>query len=61
MPNENSKAVFDVETDGCIFTTWPNGDMIDLRNLHLGKEESANLAWLINHGSTLTVTVKIKD
>jgi len=42
------KAEFDVGVDQIRLTTQTNGDRIEIRGIHLGESEAANLALLIN-------------
>lgn len=52
------KSEFTIKTDQIEFRTMTNGDRIDIRGVHLGKESAANLAWLINNGDKLKITIK---
>lgn len=64
------KAEFQVLSDQIKFTTQTNGDRIEIKGIHLGKTDAANLAELINlpptmvHGTSkeviLVITVKEK-
>ncbi len=41
--------VFETMADSVAFKTNTNGDEITITNIILDKEQSASLAWLINH------------
>jgi len=57
-----TKAEFDVPKDCMVFITRTNGDQIVIKRVHLGPENAANLANLINTpDGVLRVTVKRKD
>ena len=60
-----TKAEFEVKADGIVFTTMTNGDHIEIGPhgfppLHLGQQTASDLAFLVNSGSVLTVTIKAK-
>jgi len=55
------KSEFDVPFDCMKFTTRTNGDRIEMRKLHLGPEQAAHLATLINTpNGILRVQIKAK-
>ena len=60
-----TKAEFEVNADGIKLTTMTNGDQIEIGPhgfppLHLGQEAATNLAFLVNSGNVLVVTIKEK-
>lgn len=52
--------VFETIADSVAFETNTNGDMITITNINLSKEQSASLAWLINHEVTTNLKFRIK-
>ena len=52
--------VFETKADSVNLTTSTNGDKICISNLELSKEQSASLAWLINHEATTNLKFRIK-
>jgi len=54
------KCEFDVPLDNMILQTRTNGDRIEIRGIHLGEAEAANLAQLVNSSAVLHVVIKKK-
>lgn len=52
--------VFETIADSVKFETNTNGDSITITNINLTKEQSAALAWLINHEATTNLKFRIK-
>ncbi len=52
--------VFETIADSVVFETNTNGDKITITNLSLTKNESASLAWLINHDASTNLKFRIK-
>lgn len=52
--------VFETIADSVKFETNTNGDMITITNVSLTKEQSASLAWLINHEASTNLKFRIK-
>lgn len=52
--------VFETKADSVAFETNTNGDKITITNLSLDKEQSASLAWLINHDASTNLKFRIK-
>lgn len=46
--------------DSVTFETNTNGDKITITNINLSKDDSASLAWLINHGDSTNLKFRIK-
>jgi len=61
MPEIPEHCEFDVPIDCLFFRTKTNGDVIRIRNINLGKEQAATLAWLANVGVVLEIEIKIKE
>ena len=62
MPPEEKKCVFDVGPDHISLLTMANGDRVNIKGIHMGQDEAAALAWMVNSpgGPDLEVTIKIK-
>jgi len=54
------KCEFEVGCDSIVLHTQANGDNIDIKRIHLGSENAANLALLINDEAKATLKVIIK-
>ena len=52
--------VFETIADSVTFETNTNGDKITITNISLNKEQSASLAWLINHDATTNLKFRVK-
>jgi len=61
MPEIPEHCEFDVPIDGLSFSTMTNGDVIRIRNINLGKEQAATLAWLVNEHAVLKIEIKLKE
>lgn len=55
-----AKSIFTAGPDQIRFATQANGDRIEIRGVHLGADDAAKLAELINTPDT-TLEVKIKQ
>jgi hypothetical protein len=56
MPEIEAK--FEVDPDQIELRTKTNGDLIRIDGVHLGPENAANLAGLINSGAILEIEIK---
>jgi len=59
MAEIKDKCVFFAKADQCKFITRTNGDRIHFSNgVHVGQDDSAALAYLIQSGKQLKITIK---
>ena len=59
MPTIKNECVFFAEVDQCAFLTKTNGDKVSFgKGLHVKQDDAAALAYLIQSGKRLKVTVQ---
>jgi len=60
MPEIESELIIVTSSQNVQFNTQTNGDHVEIKGLHLTREQAATLAWLINNSGDLKIKIKEK-